>query len=83
MQALRDEGVPPAALARLRSPIGLDLGAVTPEEVAVSVVSELVAVRYGRSVAAPLSVTDGPLHLTPDDASPCHSADDKELSRWT
>lgn len=85
MQALRDEGVPPEALARLRSPIGLDLGAVTPEEVAVSVVSELVAVRYGRTVAAPLTVTDGPLHLTPDTpADTSHDAPHgKELAPWT
>jgi len=67
LQALRDEGVTPEALARLRSPIGLDLGAVTPEEVAVSVVAELVAVRYGRTSAVPLSRTDGPLHAPPPD----------------
>ncbi|WP_166846032.1 XdhC family protein [Isoptericola sp. BMS4] len=85
MQALRDDGVPPEALARLRSPIGLDLGAVTPEEVAVSVVSELVAVRYGRTVAAPLSVTDGPLHLTPDTPAdtPLGAPHGKELAPWT
>jgi xanthine dehydrogenase accessory factor len=88
LQALRDEGVTPEALARLRSPIGLDLGAVTPEEVAVSVVAELVAVRYGRTAAVPLSRTDGPLHAAPetlretpsDTPSDTHS---KERPRWT
>jgi len=40
-------GVPPAALARVHSPVGLSLGAETPEEVAVSIVAELVAVRRG------------------------------------
>ncbi|MCB7136592.1 XdhC family protein [Cellulosimicrobium marinum] len=64
--ALRHEGVGDAALARLRSPIGLDLGAVTPEEVAVSVTAELVAARHGRDGAvAPLSRGDGPLHAAP------------------
>ncbi|MFE6969399.1 XdhC family protein [Isoptericola sp. NPDC057653] len=65
LQALHDEGVAADELARLRSPIGLDLGAVTPEEVAVSVVAELVAVRHGRTAAVPLSRTDGPLHAAP------------------
>ena len=80
LQALRDEGVGPDALARLRSPIGLDLGAVTPEEVAVSVVAELVAVRYGRTSAVPLSRTDGPLHAPPPTTRPARP---EERSRWT
>ena len=62
VEALRAEGVTDAGLARLRSPIGLDLGAVTPEEVAVSVAAEVVAVRHGRAHVAPLSRTDGPIH---------------------
>ncbi|MBC9713351.1 XdhC family protein [Streptomyces sp. TRM66268-LWL] len=45
---LREAGVGEAELGRLRSPIGLDLGGRTPEEVAVSIVAETVAVRYGR-----------------------------------
>ncbi|MEN5073856.1 XdhC family protein [Isoptericola cucumis] len=80
LEALRAEGVTPEALARLRSPIGLDLGAVTPEEVAVSVVAELVAVRHGRAAALPLSRTDGPLHAAPAVPRDDHS---KEGSRWT
>ncbi|MFC7879978.1 XdhC family protein [Isoptericola sp. NPDC057391] len=89
LQALHDEGVTSDQLARLRSPIGLDLGAVTPEEVAVSVVAELVAVRYGRAAAVPLSRTDGPLHAapgtapgTPPSATPSTTRS-KERSRWT
>lgn len=80
LQALRSEGVTSDQLARLRSPIGLDLGAVTPEEVAVSVVAELVAVRYGRAAAVPLSRTDGPLHAAPGSPRTTHS---KEHHRWT
>lgn len=59
--ALRGAGVDDDALARLRSPIGLDLGGSTPPEVALSVLAEVVAVRNGAS-ARPLSATTGPLH---------------------
>ncbi|MFE6237192.1 XdhC family protein [Cellulosimicrobium sp. NPDC057862] len=70
--ALRAEGVTEAALARLRSPIGLDLGAVTPEEVAVSITAELVATRHGRAAVVPLSGTDGPIHADPVAGPPTH-----------
>lgn len=70
--ALRAEGVSEAALARLRSPIGLDLGAVTPDEVAVSITAELVATRHGRAAVVPLSGTDGPIHAGPPPGSPAH-----------
>ena len=46
--ALAAEGAAPAQLERVHAPIGLDIGAVTPAEIAVSVVAELVAVRSGR-----------------------------------
>lgn len=58
---LSEDGVPPEALARLRSPIGLDLGARTPDETAVSIAAEMIAARSGAS-ARPLSETDGPIH---------------------
>ncbi len=45
---LGDEGTHAAALARVHAPIGLDLGAVSPEEIAVSIVAELIAHRRGR-----------------------------------
>ena len=47
-EALESDGVPPAALEAVHAPIGLDIGAVTPAEIAVSIVAELVAVRSGR-----------------------------------
>jgi xanthine dehydrogenase accessory factor len=53
---LRDEaGVPDERLAALRAPAGLDLGAETPQEIALSILAELVQVRRGRAsfVAAP------------------------------
>ena len=57
----REAGVDEAGLARLRSPLGLDIGARTPEETAVSIVAEIIALRTGRSSRA-LSDSDGPIH---------------------
>ncbi len=45
---LRGEGVADPALDRVHAPIGLDIGAVTPEEIAVSILAELIAVKYGK-----------------------------------
>ena len=42
---LRDEGLPASLFERVHAPIGLDIGAVTPEEIAVSITAELIAVR--------------------------------------
>jgi xanthine dehydrogenase accessory factor len=42
------EGFHDADIARLRGPIGLDLGAITPEEIAISILAEMVACRHGR-----------------------------------
>lgn len=61
MAALRDAGVSDESLARLRSPIGLDLGASTPEETAVSILAEILAVKNSAS-GAPLRQLDGPIH---------------------
>jgi xanthine dehydrogenase accessory factor len=47
LKALEEAGVPKNALARVRTPIGLDIGADSPAEIAVSVVAELVKVRRG------------------------------------
>ena len=61
LERLRDEGVTDEALARLHAPIGLDLGARTPEETAVSIAAEIIAARTGRGGAS-LAGTDGPIH---------------------
>jgi xanthine dehydrogenase accessory factor len=58
---LRDAGMTEDELARLRSPIGLDLGARTPEETAVSVAAELIQLRWGGS-GHPLTDTTGRIH---------------------
>jgi xanthine dehydrogenase accessory factor len=56
LMRLRAQGVDDAALARLRSPLGLQIGAESPAEIAVSIVAELVAWRHGVAVddGAPL-----------------------------
>jgi len=48
-QRLLTDGISEESLARIHAPIGLDLGAVTPEEIALSVMAQIVAVRRGRS----------------------------------
>jgi xanthine dehydrogenase accessory factor len=45
---LREEGATPDVLARVHAPIGLDIGAITPQEIAVSILAELIAVRHGK-----------------------------------
>ncbi|MFJ7343031.1 XdhC family protein [Streptomyces sp. NPDC101110] len=58
---LREAGLSEHELARLRSPIGLDLGARTPEETAVSIAAEIVAARHG-GTGAPLTGSVRPIH---------------------
>ncbi|WP_329527699.1 XdhC/CoxI family protein [Streptomyces sp. NBC_01462] len=65
-QRLREVGVTELELARLRSPIGLDLGARTPEETALSIASEIVAGRRGGSGVS-LTGAHTPIH---HDATP-------------
>jgi xanthine dehydrogenase accessory factor len=58
---LRENGVTDDQLSRLRSPIGLDLGARTPEETAVSIAAEIIGLRWGGS-GRPLGETSGEIH---------------------
>ncbi|MFI1917172.1 XdhC family protein [Nocardia sp. NPDC020380] len=60
-QRLLDAGVPPDRISRLRSPIGLDLNAHTPDQTAVSIAAQIIAEAGGAS-ARPLAETDGPIH---------------------
>jgi xanthine dehydrogenase accessory factor len=60
-ERLREVGVSDAELARLMSPIGLDLGARSPEETAISICAEIIAVRTGRR-APSLRDATGPIH---------------------
>jgi xanthine dehydrogenase accessory factor len=63
--ALRDEGVSADTLRPIHAPIGLDIGAITPQEIAVSIVAELIAVKHGKvadpAVAAMSMRWDGAL----------------------
>ncbi|MFD0417047.1 XdhC family protein [Streptomyces sp. NPDC127108] len=58
---LREAGVTEGELARLHSPIGLDLGARTPEETALSIAAEIVAARRG-GTGVPLRGAHTPIH---------------------
>lgn len=71
---LREIGMTGEELSRLSSPIGLDLGARTPEETAVSIAAEIIALRWGGR-GERLTAADGPIHhhrasLSPDRPEP-------------
>ncbi|HEU4810847.1 MAG TPA: XdhC/CoxI family protein [Nocardioides sp.] len=61
MARLREAGLTEDELGRLSSPIGLDLGARTPEETAISIAAEIIAGRWG-GTGLPLAATDGRIH---------------------
>jgi xanthine dehydrogenase accessory factor len=58
---LRDAGLTEEELGRLHAPIGLDLGARTPEETAVSIAAEIIGERWG-GTGSRLSAAAGPIH---------------------
>ena len=61
LERLREAGVSDEEMKRLHSPIGLDLGARTPEETAISIAAEIVQARWG-GTGRHLTDTDGPIH---------------------
>ena len=61
LHRLAEAGLTPQELGRLSSPIGLDLGARTPEETAVSIAAEIIALRWGGE-GVRLGERDGPIH---------------------
>ena len=64
LKRLREVGVDEELLQRLRSPIGLDLGARTPEETAVSIAAEIISERWGGQ-GRPLSTLTDRIHRDP------------------
>jgi len=60
---LRQQGFTEADIARLRAPVGLDLGGRSPEEVALAILAEVLAVRYGRDGRA-LAERTAAIHAT-------------------
>ena len=68
---LKEEGIADQQLARISSPVGLDIGARTPEETAVAIAAEIIALRTGHS-GGRLSERSGPIHA----AAPRETASD-------
>lgn len=75
---LKEEGVTDEELARISSPVGLDIGARTPEETAVAIAGEIIALRTGHS-GGRLSERSGPIHAPEPDMAT--SPDAREAER--
>ncbi len=78
---LKEEGVTDEELARISSPVGLDIGARTPEETAVAIAGEIVALRTGHP-GGRLSERSGPIHLSEPDTAPSPDARDAAAAAW-
>lgn len=62
LRRLREAGVDEAALGRVMAPIGLDIGSRTPEEAAIAICAEIIALRTGRTAVPSLRDGTGPIH---------------------
>jgi len=71
VERLRAAGIGDDQVARMHAPCGLDLGARTPSETAVSILAEVIAVRTGRSGES-LRETSGPIHVEPAEEAGAH-----------
>lgn len=60
VETLRHRGVPAAQLGRLKAPAGLDIGAVTPEEIAVSILAEIIQARHHRRAEPAMPLAEAP-----------------------
>ena len=67
VETLRHRGVPPAQLDRLKAPAGLDIGAVTPEEIAVSILAEIIQTRHRHRVEPVMRLAQAPAALEATD----------------
>ncbi|HVH25795.1 MAG TPA: XdhC/CoxI family protein [Vicinamibacterales bacterium] len=63
-EALRSDAMPEEHLSRVHAPIGLDIGAVTPQEIAVSILAELIAVKHGKLL--PRDAAERSMKWTPE-----------------
>jgi xanthine dehydrogenase accessory factor len=62
VKRLEQAGVTDEEIARIQAPIGVDIGARTPEETAVSICAEIIALRTGRAGVPSLKDREGPIH---------------------
>lgn len=75
-KSLLAEGLPANLFDRVHAPIGLDIGAVTPEEIAVAITSELIAIRRHSNASLPhMSWFKGSREVSAGDSSPCAMKD--------
>jgi xanthine dehydrogenase accessory factor len=72
---LKEEGASEEDLGRISSPIGLDIGARTPEETAVAIAGEIIALRTGHS-GGRLSERSGPIHASGSGTTPSRDVSD-------
>ena len=77
---LKEEGITDEELSRISSPVGLDIGARTPEETAVAIAAEIIALRTGHS-GGRLSQRSGPIHAPEPDTPPSPDARDAAVAR--
>jgi xanthine dehydrogenase accessory factor len=78
---LKEEGVTDEDLSRIASPIGLDIGARTPEETAVAIAAEIIALHTGHS-GGRLSERSGPIHAPNPDTAPSPDAEDAKDAEY-
>jgi xanthine dehydrogenase accessory factor len=76
---LLEEGTPQQVVDRVWAPAGLDLGAANPEEIALSIMSQIIALRRGGSVLSLKQKNEIAANDTSTDESPSHSATDKVI----
>ena len=62
VRRLKEAGVSDEEIGRVQAPIGVDIGARSPEETAISICAEIIALRTGRQAAASLKDREGPIH---------------------
>jgi xanthine dehydrogenase accessory factor len=83
MEYLRERGFAPEKLTRVKAPAGLELGAASPEEIAVSILAEIVQVRRARAVLAGESGVTAPPSVTKEATDPiCGMTVDVATARY-